>query len=339
MNKSQRRIIVIALLALAVIALISYYRKRSQEVEVPTPAPVAGKLVIHFLNIGQGDCELIQLPGGETILIDTGDRGAPTVDLLKRYGVKEINLAIATHPHADHMGEMVDVMRAFKVRELWDAGLNTGKVTYRRMLEEVDKQGIKFSTPRRGDSLKVGDALLEVLNPGSELDEENPNNSSIVVRLTYGSKRFLFTGDAEIDKSGKTSSAWRSMLQTERAKLPVDLLKASHHGSHNGTTAEILDAVRPAIVTVSCAMGNDYGHPHREVMDLLRSRKNNIALYRTDLQGTITATTDGNTIEMSAEKQVAQDRLHLSGNELANGLATDGRQRSRSYGGAEKMRK
>src|ERR1044072_8590295 len=161
MTRNQRRNLAIALLALAVVALISYYRKRSQEVEVPKPGPVSGKLVIHFLDIGQGDSELIQLPGGETILIDTGDRGAATIDLLKKYGVKEISLAIATHPHADHIGEMVDVMRAFKVRELWDPGLNTGKVTYRKMLEEAVRQGVKFTTPRRGDSLKIGDALLE----------------------------------------------------------------------------------------------------------------------------------------------------------------------------------
>jgi competence protein ComEC len=330
----------IALLALAVVALIVYYRKRSQEVEVPQPGPVSSKLAIHFLDIGQGDSELIQLPGGETILIDTGDRGAPTIELLKKYGVKEINLAIATHPHADHMGEMVDVMRAFKVKELWDPGLNTGKVTYRKMLEEAVRQGIKFSTPRRGDTLKIGDALFEVLNPGPELDEKNPNNSSIVVRLTFGSKRFLFTGDAEIDKSDKTSSAWEAMLENEKGKLPADLLKAAHHGSHNGTTAEILDAVRPSIVIISCSAGNDYGHPHREVMELLRNRKDSIALYRTDLQGTITAICDGNTIEISTEKQAPQDRLYLSGNELTNGLAIDGGERLRSPNKrAEKMRK
>ena len=338
MTKNQRRNIVIALVALALLALVAYYRNRSRRVEVPEPGPVSGKLVVRFLDIGQGDSELIQLPGGETILIDTGDRGAATIDLLKRYGVKEINLAIATHPHADHIGGMVDVMRAFKVRELWDPGLNTGKVTYRKMLEEVDRQGIKFMTPKRGDTLKIGDAMLEVLNPGPDLDEKNPNNSSIVVRLTYGSKRFLFTGDAEIDKSDRTTSAWDEMLQKERGKLASDLLKAAHHGSHNGTTAEILEAVRPGIVTISCAVGNDYGHPHQEVMDLLRSRKNSITLYRTDLQGTITATCDGNTIEVSAEKQAPQDRLYLSGNELVNGLASDGRGRT-SNSRAEKMRK
>jgi competence protein ComEC len=328
-NKQTSRIIIV-LVALAVIALISYYRNRPPK--VPQPGPVSGKLLVHFLDIGQGDCELIQLPGGETILIDSGDRGASTVELLRKYGVKEIDLAIATHPHADHMGEMVDVLRAFKVKEVWDPGLNTGKPTYTKMLEEIDRQGTKFLTPRRGDSRMFKDALLEVLNPGPELDEKNVNNASIVVRLTFGSKRFLFTGDAEIDKSDKVSSAWEAMLQTEREKLRADLLKSAHHGSHNGTNAQILDAVRPTVMTISCATGNDYGHPHQEVMQLLESRRNSISLYRTDLQGTILAVCDGNTIEMSTEKQVAQNQLYKTGNELAGTLGTDAGKRSRSAG-------
>ena len=133
------------------------------------PGPVSGKLVIRFLDIGQGDAELIQLPDGETILIDSGDRGKPTVDLLKSYGVKEINLAIATHPHADHIGEMRDVMRAFKVHELWDAGFNNPTNTYTNMLQEVKAQGVKFSTPKRGETRRFGDVLVEVLTPGPEL--------------------------------------------------------------------------------------------------------------------------------------------------------------------------
>ena len=330
MRKNQTSRIVIALVALAVIALVSYLRNRPHE--EPQPGPVSGKLLIHFLDIGQGDCQLIQLPGGETILIDTGDRGAPTIDLLKKYGVREIDLAIATHPHADHMGEMIDVMRAFKVKEVWDAGLNTGKPTYTKMLEEIDRQGTIFATPRRGDSRKFGDALLEVLNPGLELDEKNANNDSIVVRLTFGSKRFLFTGDAEIDQSDKVSSAWEAMLQTDRERLRADLLKSAHHGSHNGTTAQILDAVGPTVMTISCATGNDYGHPHQEVMRLMESRRANISLYRTDLQGTILAVCDGNTIEMSTEKQVAQNQLYKTGSELAGTLGTDAGKRSRSAG-------
>jgi competence protein ComEC len=328
MSKNARIILVLVLIAVTLAAILYFYR-RSKDPEIePPPPPVSGKLLIRFLDIGQGDAELIQLPTGETILIDSGDSSAPTVELLRRYGVKQIDLAIGTHPHADHIGEMVEIMRAFNVKEFWDVGLNTGRPTYRRMLEEILARNIVFTMPRRGDTRKIGDALIEVLNPGPQLNE-NPNNTSIVVRLTYGGKRFLFTGDAEIDKSARVSSAWEEMLQMGADRLRADLLKAAHHGSHNGTTAAILDAVRPSVVTISCKMGNDYGHPHREVVQLLGERRNSIALYRTDLHGTITATSDGNTIELSAEKQAAEVSLYRSGNELAPGMASDGRKRDR----------
>ncbi len=331
MSKNARTILALAVLAVTLAAIAYFSRKGEDPKQEPTPLPVSGKLLVHFLDIGQGDAELIQLPTGETILIDSGDRGTPTVALLKKYGVNQIDLAIATHPHADHIGEMIDVMRAFKVKEIWDVGLNTGKATYANMLQEIDRQNIAFTMPRRGDSRKIGDALIEVLNPGPQLNEK-VNNTSIVVRLTFGSKRFLFTGDAEIDKTEKVSSAWEEMLLEGGDRLRADLLKAAHHGSHNGTTAGILNAVRPSIFTVSCKMGNDYGHPHREVVQLLEERKNSIALYRTDLHGTITAACDGNTIEISAEKQVALTSLYRSGSEFGAGMASDGRKRARAAG-------
>ncbi len=312
MNKNQRQTVLVILLIIGAIAVIYYLRRKSQEHE-PVPGPVSGKLVIRFLDIGQGDAELIQLPTGETILIDSGDRGKPTVDLLKSYGVKEINLAIATHPHADHIGEMRDVMRAFKVHELWDAGFNNPTSTYVNMLQEVKAQGVKFSTPKQGESRRFGDVLVEVLHPGPVLPDDNANNASIVVRLTFGNRRFLFTGDAEVQ-------SWQQMLDTEKDKLRADLLKAAHHGSSNGTTKDILDAVRPSIFTISCAVGNDYHHPHPKVVGLLENNQN-IKPYRTDLQGTITAVCDGNSIEMSTEKQVAADKLYLTGDEAAGKVA------------------
>ena len=314
MSKSQRRSIALALLVLAVMAALSYYRNRSRQ--EPRPGPVSGKLVIHFLDIGQGDCELIQLPGGETILIDAGDRGAPTVDLLKKYGVKELNLAIATHPHADHIGEMRDVLREFKVDEVWDSGFNHPTKTYADMLQEIKDRGVKFSTPKQAASRQFGQVLVEVLHPANELPDDNPNNASVVVRLTFGGKRFLFTGDTEVE-------SWRQMLDTERDKLRADLLKAAHHGSSNGTTQDVLDAVRPSIYTISCAVGNDYHHPHPKVVGMLERNKSSIKVYRTDLQGTITAVSDGNSIEMSTEKQVPDDRLYLTGDEAAGKVASD----------------
>lgn len=335
-NKKFSSILTVALLAVALAALVLFFRQRQT---VPEPGPASGKLVVRFLDVGQGDSELITLPNGETILIDSGDRGSPTVDLLKKYGVKEITLIIATHPHSDHIGEMRDVLRAFKVHEFWDSGFNHPTKTYGDLLQEIKDERIKFATPKRGDLRKFGDVLLEVLNPDDSPPGDNPNNASIVVRLSFGEKKLLFTGDAEDYEASTKASAWEEMLELEKDKLHADLLKAAHHGSSNGTTREVLDAVRPSIVTISCAAGNDYHHPHPRVMRMLEQDRIGINLCRTDLEGTITAVCDGHTIEMSSDKQLARDRLYLTGDEVAGTVASDGRgEKARSNRGGRKAR-
>ncbi|HJQ69221.1 MAG TPA: MBL fold metallo-hydrolase [Blastocatellia bacterium] len=316
MRKSSRSLLILLLLAAAA---VGYYFLRQRREREPAPAPVTGQLVVHFLDVGQGDSELIRLPSGGTILIDTGARGAPTVEMLKRLGVGDIDLVIATHPHEDHIGEMVDVMRAFKVKEVWDPGFAYPTRTYLNMLKEIDSQNIKFENPKRGHTRAFGDVTLEVLHPGATFiseDRDDANDASMVVRLTFGNKRFLFTGDAE-------EASWRQMIDANKSSLRADLLKAAHHGSDDGTTGNVLDAVRPEIVTISCAIGNDYHHPHHRVVRLLEERRSQIKPYRTDLQGTITATSDGNSIQMSTERTVTQDRLYLTGDEAAGKVASD----------------
>lgn len=301
-------------------AAIGYYIFRQRSEQEPAPAPVTGRLVVHFLDVGQGDSQVIRLPSGGTILIDSGPRGAPTVEMLKRLGVGEIDLIIATHPHEDHIGEMPDVMRAFKVKEIWDPGFSYPTRTYLNMLQAIDAQNIKFENPRRGQTRAFGDVTLEVLNPGPTFiseDRDDANDASMVVRFTFGNKRFLFTGDAE-------EASWRQMIAASKDSLHADVLKAAHHGSSNGTTDYVLDAVRPEIVAISCAVGNDYHHPHPRVVRMLEERQSQIKPFRTDLQGTITATCDGNSIEMSTEKSVSQDRLYLTGDEAAGKVASDG---------------
>jgi competence protein ComEC len=306
-----RRFLPISLLV--ILALLVPVPSLPAAASLPT-APSAepqGRLVIHFLDIGQGDAELIKLPDGRTILIDSGDRGAPTVDLLQQLGVTQIDLAIASHPHTDHMAEMRDIMAAIPVKDFWDAGFNHPTTSYRRMLEEIDERNIGYYNPKRGGRRTFGDITLEVLNPSrSGFVNNNPNNASIVVRLTYGSKRFLFTGDTELE-------AWEQILETQRDKLDSDLLKAAHHGSHNGTTEALLDAVTPSLVTISCGMRNAHGHPHAPVMNLLRDRQNDIRLLRTDLHGTITVTSDGNSINVETEREADANRLYRTGRQLA----------------------
>jgi competence protein ComEC len=317
MRNNSKTKIMIALLLIGAAGIYYLLNKRDKPQPEFIPGPEAGRLVVRFLDIGQGDCQLIQLPDGGTILIDSGDRGKPTVELLRKYGVNAIDLMIASHPHADHIGELRDVLREFNVKEFWDSGFTDNPTkTYTDMLVEIKKQGVKFVAPKQGVTRQFGDVTLEVLNPPARFIDDHTNNASLVVRLTYGNKRFLFTGDAEIE-------SWKKMLASEREKLRADVLKSAHHGSSNGTTKEILEAVNPSIYTISCAAGNEYHHPHPKVVDLLERRRN-IQVYRTDLGGTITAVCDGNSIEMSTEKEIAQNLMYATGDEVAGNRPNGG---------------
>jgi len=312
MRQPTRRI----LLAFFLVAALTVFFLLSRRSRSPEPGPERGKLVARFLDVGQGDSELIYLPDGEAALIDSGDRGAPTVELLRNYGVRQIRLVIATHPHSDHIGEMRDILRSFKVDEFWDSGFNHPTRTYGDMLEEIRDRGVKFATPKRGFSSEIGGVLFEVLNPPEQPLDDQPNNASIVVRLTYGDTRMLFAGDAEV-------RAWAEMFAANTEGLAADLLKAAHHGSSNGTTRQVLDAVRPSIVVVSCGRGNDYHHPHPNFIRLLRETPA-VSLFRTDLQGTVSAISDGKGIDVGTERTIGADRLYLTGDEVAGKLASDG---------------
>jgi competence protein ComEC len=147
MRKSSRLTLVFALVVLAI--AVALYLNSGRLVPEPGPGPAPGKLIARFLDVGQGDAELIHLPDGETILIDSGDRGAPTDELLSKFGVRQIDLIIATHPHADHIGEMRQVMRRFKVKEFWDAGFAYSTRTYTDLLQDIKDRGITFSAPKR----------------------------------------------------------------------------------------------------------------------------------------------------------------------------------------------
>jgi competence protein ComEC len=328
MKKRSRRLLLVALVVVALAVAVYLDRGLRLREPEPGPGPLSGKLVVRFLDVGQGDAGLIHLPDGETILIDSGDRGAPTDDLLRKYGVKSLDLVIATHPHADHIGDMRDVISEFTIKEFWDAGFAYSTKTYTDMLQEIKDRRIRFSTPKQGETRRFGRVSVDVLHPAKDLPNDNPNNASIVVRLTFGSKRFLFTGDTE-------HASWRQMIDTEKASLRADVLKAAHHGSSNGTDEAVLDAVRPSIYAISCAGGNEFHHPQPKVMSLLAERRG-ISVYRTDLQGTITAVCDGNTIEVHTEKQVAAGRLYLTGDEVAGKVADGAKARAAGKGSSSR---
>lgn len=250
---------------------------------------------VYFLDVGQGDCELIRLKSGQTVLIDagTGETSARLTDYIKNLGVTRVDLLIATHPHEDHIGGMAQVVRSFPVGKVYmpkiaDSQVPTTSV-YEKLLTAIQDKGLTVSQASGGDEIySAGDETMRVFAPNSS-KYSGLNSYSVVVKLTCGQKSFLFTGDAEADSE-------KEMLK-KGYDLKSDVLKCGHHGSSTSTSAAFLKAVGPGAAVISCGVDNDYGHPDAAVV--ARLEKAGVAIYRTDRQGTILARCDGTRIEFS----------------------------------------
>lgn len=282
-----------AILALAV-ALTGCELTISQDDHPTTPAGISdGDLQVYYLDVGQGDSELIFLPDGTTILIDSGDRSCIDyiTDALCDYGVEDIDILIATHPHADHIGCMATVVRNFDIGTIYmprvSGSMTPTTVSYEKLLEAIAKKDLKVKTGKAGVTAYNEDGIrLDFLAPNSS-DYNNLNNYSIVAKLTYGDTSFLFMGDAEQESIEE--------ILENGDDLSCNVLKLGHHGSSNAISKEFLNAAQPDYGIISCGAGNSYGHPHREALTLLRQF--DVTDYRTDEDGTILAVSDGSTVE------------------------------------------
>ncbi len=246
-------------------------------------------LKIHYIDVGRGDSELIQVDG-KNILIDAGTSDKKALDYLKSIGITTIDYAIATHPHEDHIGSMDDVINNLKVGTFYAPKATTTTKTFENMVDALKNKNLKMNVPKVGDQITVGDATLTFLAPNSA-KYEDLNNYSIVCKLKYGNNSFIFMGDAEDVSEGE-------ILQ-KQLDIQADVLKVGHHGSHSSTTQAFLDKVNPKYAVISCEKGNDYGHPHEETLDKLNAK--NINVFRTDLEGTIIATSNGNDITFNTK--------------------------------------
>ena len=256
----------------------------------------SGTLEVYFFDVGQGDSELIRLPGGENILIDAGTSSTEDelVGELRSLGAETLDLVVATHPHADHIGGMAAVIDAFDVRQvvmprISESDTPTTK-TYENLLQSIADKGLTITPAEPGDELlSSGGAVLTVLAPNGE-DYGDLNNYSVVLRLTYGEDSFLFTGDAE-------EASEEEMLSLDWP-LTATVLKCGHHGSETSTSPSFLDAVSPQYAVISCGVDNDYGHPDAVTLEKLEAA--GAEVFRTDRQGTILASTDGSGVTMTA---------------------------------------
>lgn len=240
-------------------------------------------ITVHYIDVGQGDSEFIELPDGECMLIDAGtNESAPVIiDKIEGYGYSTIDYVVATHPHADHIGAMDEVIDHFSIGKIYMPKASTTTKTFENMLNAISDKGLKINTAKAGVTVLDKDGLkIELLAPVSTSYSEL-NNYSAVVKLTYGESTFLFMGDAEALAENELTYA----------ELDADVLKVGHHGSRYSSSDGFINRVSPMYAVISCGVDNKYNHPHSETLS--RLEKHQVAVYRTDTDGTIGIGCDG----------------------------------------------
>jgi competence protein ComEC len=254
--------------------------------------PAAGKLSVYYLNVGQGDATYIRTPAGDDILIDAGknEAGEAVVDYLKQLDVDDLELLISTHPDADHSGGLDVVLRNFKVEAVYAPKVSHTTNTFKDFLVAVKEEGLTIKEAKAGVKLSLKGVTTKFVGPVKTYGDDL-NNWSAVLHLTYGKHSFLFTGDAE-------TKSETDMIKAKMT-LKADVLKVGHHGSNSSTSAAFLKAVSPKYAVISVGK-NSYGHPTKQVLDRLKSSK--ATTYRTDMNGTVTAMSDGKSITFTKVK-------------------------------------
>lgn len=248
----------------------------------------SNELKVHYIDVGQGDSLLVQTKD-KNILIDAGTRKSSDnlINYLKKQHIKKLDYVIATHPHEDHIGGMPKVIDEFEISNFYAPKKTANTKIFKDMILQLKKKNLKINVAKKGISLDLSnDSSLDFLAPVKD-NYENTNDYSAVIKLTHGNTKFLFTGDAE-----KTSE--KDILNSN-VDLSSNILKVGHHGSHSSSSKEFLDKVNPKMAIISCGKNNDYGHPHKETMKELKKR--NIEVYRTDIDGNILLTSDGENIK------------------------------------------
>ncbi|PJI09496.1 MULTISPECIES: ComEC/Rec2 family competence protein [Clostridium] len=288
----MKRIKIYALVLVCIVVSLcgcskNYYNIFSNNIKTDNKV-YSSKFKVHYIDVGQGDSILIQ-SGEKNMLIDTGtnESQGDLIRYLKKQKVEEINYMVLTHPHEDHIGGADKVIKKFKVDKVYMNSITTNTRTFRDLIYAMRDKGLKANEAHR-DSFSLGKARCDIYGPLGTI-VGNLNTYSIIVKITYGENKFLFTGD--------TQSTNENEMINKGYDLSSDVLKIAHHGSRTSSSDEFLNYIDPKYAVISCGKGNDYGHPHKQTVDKLKKR--HIPVYRTDENGTIVCTSDGKNIKFS----------------------------------------
>ena len=263
-----------------------------------TYSPDESLLTVHFLDVGQADCMLLECDG-YFMLIDGGNigDGQKVISYLQQQGVEELAAVVCTHAHEDHVGGLPAVLAVFPTKAVYAPTKTYSSKVFDDFMYYVDQQGLEVTIPQPGDEFPLGGANVMVLGPVKSYAETN--DTSIVLRVDHKESSFLFTGDMEVAAENDMLDHW-----SDTGTFDVDVLKVGHHGSDTSTGYRFVNAVMPTYGVIPVGEDNKYGHPCEE--PLSRLKQAGVILLRTDQLGHIIATSDGFEISFTWEKQNAQ---------------------------------
>ena len=288
--KAKKSLIVFLALTISILMISC---GKTAQVNYPSNSTVKtetlDEIKIHYIDVGQGDSELIQIDG-KNILIDAGTSDKKALEYLKSAGITKLDYVIATHPHKDHIGSMDNVIDNFYIGTFYAPDISTTANAYENMINSLNKKSLKATVPKVGDQITIGNAAITFLAPNSNTYEDL-NNYSIVVKLKYGNNSFLFMGDAQALSENE--------MLTKQLDVQADVLKVGQHGSDTSTSQEFLNKVNPKYAVISCGKDDSNQHPNQTTIEKLNAK--NIEVFRTDLNGTVVATSNGKDITFNVK--------------------------------------
>ena len=248
-------------------------------------------LRVSFLDVGQGDAVLIEAPNGNQLLYDAGPPSGATLRELGRimpFWDRSIDVAVLSHPDLDHIGGYPEVFKRYDIGVAVQSGASSDNGVHDAVQVAIASEDAGHIVARRGMTIELGGGVFaDILYPNRDMVGEETNSASIVLRVRYGETAFLLSGDLPIEEENKLAKMYGD-------KLSADVLKLGHHGSRTSTSPYWLSAVGPDMAVISAGKDNRYGHPHKEVLDILKEK--NIPSLTTFEEGTITFSSDGETV-------------------------------------------